>query len=249
MHDLSYASGNDIVEAFLAVPPGDGRRPAVVYVHGAGGTRDSMIGPALWLAARGAVTIAITAPSSSSVSHEPASALDRLRLQRELEVQDVVAVRRALDLLAARDDVDPDRLGYVGWSAGARAGAILSGVERRLHSLVLVSGGSAPVSEFVQAAPESIRARVEETMSSIDPLRYIAQARPGSLLLQDGRRDSVIPRNALQALIDAAPDGTEVRWYDAEHALGPVAYREHMRWLADQLDLTGPPVAGAKTGP
>lgn len=249
VHDVTYASGDDTVEAFVSVPPGAGQRPGVVYVHGAGSTRDSMIGPALWLAARGAVTMAITAPSSTVDTPTLTSALDRLRWQRELEIRDVVAVRRAIDVLAARDDVDPGRLGYVGWSAGARAGAILAGVEKRLHSLVLISGGSAAVSEFVQAAPADLRPQVEETMSSIDPLRYVAQARPGSLLLQDGRRDSVIPQEALQALIDAAPDGTEVRWYDAEHALGPVAYRDHMRWLADQLDMTGPPVPGAKTGP
>lgn len=249
VHDLSFSSGEDTVDAFLAVPPGDERRPGVVYVHGAGSTRDSMIGPALWLAARGAVTIAITAPSTTATSPTFGSALDRLRWQRELEIRDVVAIRRAVDLLAGRDDVDPDRLGYVGWSAGARAGAILAGVDERLHSLVLVSGGSAPVSEFVQAAPAELRPGVEETMSSIDPLRYVARARPGSLLLQDGRRDSVIPRKALQALIDAAPDGTEVRWYDAEHALGPAAYRHHMGWLQEQLDMTDPPVPGAKTGP
>lgn len=249
VHDISYTSGGDTVEAFLSVPPGGGRRPAVVYVHGAGSTRDSMIGPALWLAARGAVTLAITAPSSTAASSAGATALDRLRWQRSLEIRDVVAIRRAVDLLAERDDVDRARLGYVGWSAGARAGAILSGVEPRLRALVLISGGSAPVSDFVQAAPVELRPEVEETMSSIDPLRYIARARPGSLLLQDGRRDTVIPRKALQALIDAAPDGTEVRWYDAEHALGPVAYRDHMRWLEEHLGLEGPPVPGAKTGP
>ncbi len=105
------------------------------------------------------------------------------------------------------------------------------------------------MSEFVHAAPVELRPEVEETMSSIDPLRYIARARPGSLLLQDGRRDTVIPRQALEALVDAAPDGTDVRWYDAEHALGPVAYRDHMRWLEEHLGLEGPPVPGAKTGP
>ena len=249
VHDVSYAAGEDTVDAFLAVPPGTARRPAVVYVHGAGSTRDSMIGPALWLAARGAVTLAITAPSSGAEPPAATGGLDRLRWQRSLEIRDVVAVRRAVDLLTARADVDPDRVGFVGWSAGARAGAILSGVEPRIHSLVLVSGGSAPVSEFVEAAPAELRPQVEETMSSIDPLRYIAKARPGSLLLQDGRRDSVIPRTALQALIDAAPKGTKVLWYDAEHALGPVAYREHMDWLEEQLGLDGPRVAGAKSEP
>lgn len=249
VHDLSYVSGGDTVDAFLAVPPGHTRRPAVVYVHGAGSTRDSMIGPALWLAARGAVTLAITAPSSTAGAPSASSGLDRLRWQQELEIRDVVAIRRAFDLLVARDDVDADRLGYVGWSAGARAGAIVAGVEPRAHSLVLISGGSAPVSDFVQAAPPDLRPQVEETMTSIDPLRYIARARPGSLLLQDGRRDSVVPRKALEALIDAAPADTDVRWYDAEHALGPVAYRDHMRWLAERLGIDGPPVAGAKTGP
>ena len=249
VHDVSYSSGADTVDAFLAVPPGEGSRPAVVYVHGAGSTRDSMIGPALWLAARGAVTLAITAPSSSAATSEDPSPLGRLEGQRALEIRDVIAIRRAVDLLALRDDVDPDRLGYVGWSAGARAGAILSGVESRLHSLVLISGGSAPVSEFVAAAPVEIRSRVEETMSSIDPLRYIAQARPGSLLLQAGRRDTVILQRALQALIDAAPAQTRVLWYEAEHALGPVAYRDHMQWLEEQLEFEGPPVPGAKSGP
>lgn len=249
VHDLSYAAGSDTVDAFLSVPPGEGRRPAVVYVHGAGSTRDSMIGPALWLAARGAVTLAITAPSSTAVEPAASGTLDRLTWQRSLEVRDVIAIRRAVDLLSERDDVDPDRIGFVGWSAGARAGAILSGVERRFQSLVLISGGSASVSEFVQAAPAEIRPQVEEAMSSIDPLRYIAQARPGSLLLQDGRRDAVIPRKALQRLIDAAPEGTEVRWYEADHALGPAAYRDHMRWLGEELGIAGPPVPGAKSGP
>ncbi len=249
VHDLSFSSESDTVDAFLAVPPAGEQRPAVVYVHGAGSTRDSMIGPALWLAARGAVTLAITAPSTTLGTAAAGSALERLRLQRALEVRDVIAIRRAVDLLAGREDVDPDRLGFVGWSAGARAGAILSGVEPRLRALVLISGGSARVSEFVQAAPAELRAEVEETMSSIDPLRYVARARPGSLLLQAGRRDAVIPREALQALIDASPDGTDVRWYDAGHALGPVAYRDHMRWLEEHLGIEGPAVPGAKTGP
>ncbi len=249
VHDVSYASGEDTIDAFVSVPPGSARRPAVVYVHGAGSTRDSMIGPALWLAARGAVTLALTAPSSTASAPAVTGPLDRLRWQRALEIRDVTAVRRAVDLLAERDDVDPDRIGFVGWSAGARAGAILAGVEPRLHALVLISGGTAPVSDFVRAAPIELRPQVEETMASIDPLRYIAQARPGSLLLQDGLRDSVIPRKALQALIDAAPEDTDVRWYGAEHALGPVAYREHMSWLGERLEIEGPPVAGAKTGP
>ena len=250
VHDLSYVAGGDTIDAFLAVPPGRARRPAVVYVHGAGSTRESMVGPALWLAARGAVTLAITAPSSAASAPAVTGTLDRLAWQRSLEIRDVIAVRRAVDFLSERDDVDPKRLGFVGWSAGARAGAILSGVEPRFHSLVLISGGSAPVSAFVQAAPAALRPEVEETMSSIDPLRYIAKARPGSLLLQDGRRDAVIPR-------DSAPEADRRRSRGHPGALVRRRSRarpdrlpgSHATGSASSSGIDGPVVPGAKSGP
>ena len=197
VHDVSYAAGDDTVDAFLAVPPGTARRPAVVYVHGAGSTRDSMIGPALWLAARGAVTLAITAPSSrrgASRGHDRRSTGSAGRGRSRSGTWWPCGARSTSSPRATTSI----RIGS-GSSAGARApeaGAILSGVEPRLHSLVLVSGGSATVSEFVHAAPAELRPQVEETMSSIDPLRYIAKARPGSLLLQDGRRDCGHPAEA-----------------------------------------------------
>jgi dienelactone hydrolase len=249
VHDVSYGSGDDRVQAFLVVPPGDGPWPATVYVHGAGSDRLSMLGPATWLAARGAVTLAISAPSGSAGEPEGATGVARLEAHRALEVGDVVAVRRAIDLLSERDDVDPERIGYVGWSAGARTGSILAGVEPRLHALVLVAPGAAPVSQYVAAARTEDKEVVEQVMSSIDPLAYIARADAKSLLLQEAEQDAVIPRTAIDALVSAAPEGTEVRWYDADHSMGPKAYAEHLDWLQERLEIDGPPVPGAQTGP
>ena len=248
VHDVSYEAGDGRVEAFLIVPPGDGPWPAAVYVHGSGSDRLSMLGPATWLAARGAITLAISAPSGSAGDRGGAG-VDRLVEHRQLEVGDVVAVRRAIDLLRERDDVDPDRIAYIGWSAGARTGSILAGVEPRLHSLVLIAPGAAPVSEFVDEAAPEAREAVRDLMSSIDPLFYIARGDAKRLLIQEGDNDVVIPRTAIDALTDAAPDGTEVRWYDADHALGPQAYEEHLDWLQERLGIDGPPVQGAQTGP
>jgi dienelactone hydrolase len=249
VHDVSYRSGGDLVEAYLVVPPGEGPWPAAVYVHGAGSNRLSMLGPATWLAARGAVTLAISAPSGSAGVPDDPTGPGRLEAHRDLEVADVVAVRRAVDLLTARDDVEADRIGYVGWSAGARTGAILAGVEPRFRALVLIAPGAAPVSEFVAAAAEADKPAVREVMSSIDPLAYIHRADPASLLIQEGRQDEVIPRSAIDAMIAAAPKGTEVRWYDADHTMGPKAYSEHLDWLQERLGIDGAPVPGAQTGP
>ena len=123
------------------------------------------------------------------------------------------------------------------------------GVERRLHALVLIAPGAARVAEYVDAARPEDKEAVEQVMSSIDPLAYIARADAESLLLQEAENDVVIPRTAIDALIAAAPEGTEVRWYDTGHAMGPKAYAEHLDWLQERLEITGPPVPGAQTGP
>jgi len=76
---------------------------------------------------------------------------------------------------------------------------------------------------------------VQRGLGSVDPLRYIAQARPGTVLIADGRRDRVVPRAALLNMIHAAPKGTLVRWYDAGHQLNAAAYRATFAWLAAKL--------------
>jgi dienelactone hydrolase len=250
VRDVSYATPSGRVEAYLAVPPGKARRPAAVVLHGSGGDRGQLLLNALWLAGRGAVTLAITAPSSAQAAGgtEGLSASAQLERQRDLAVRDVVAVRRGLDLLAARPDVDPERLGFLGWSAGARTGAVLAGVEPRLDALVLMSGGAAPVEEYVARAPANLRPTVRRLLGEVDPLRLIARSRPERLLLQNGRQDEVVPNAALEALVAAAPVGAEVRWYDAGHELDVPAYQHQLQWLAERLGA-GPSVQGARTGP
>jgi dienelactone hydrolase len=249
VRDVSYVSGGRRIEGFLAVPPGSGRRPGAVYLHGSGGDRRQLLVHAVWLAGRGAVTLAITAPSATAPAESGLAPAAALRRQRDLAVADVVAVRRALDLLQARPDVDGSRLGFVGWSAGARTGALLAGVERRAKAFVLMSGGATPVSEYAATAPPALRADVRRLLGQVDPLRTLRRARSGTLLLQDGRFDQVVPRAALTGLARAAPKGTDVRWYDAGHDLDEAAFRDQLAWLARRLGLGGPPVPGAVTGP
>jgi hypothetical protein len=63
----------------------------------------------------------------------------------------------------------------------------------------------------------------------------VARARPGSLLLEDGRRDAIVPRATLLNLVHAAPRGTTVCWYDAPHALDRAADRDAFAWLTRKL--------------
>jgi dienelactone hydrolase len=232
---VSYRSGPLVIDGYLVLPPGSGRKPAVVFVHGSGGDRNELLEKARQLAERGVVGLTITEPSTS---HPPARASTVAASLRNVEagqVRDVAAIRRGVDLLQTLPQVDPERIGYLGWSAGARAGTFVAASDPRVKALALLSAGGAPVSTYVALAPEQVRGVVQNVLTRIDPIRYAARARPGSLLLEDGRRDTVVPNSALKNIVRAAPKGTTVRWYDAPHELDDRAYRDAYDWLQQKL--------------
>jgi hypothetical protein len=68
-------------------------------------------------------------------------------------------------------------------------------------------------------------------------------------MLQDGRKDQVVPRTALLELAKASPKGSVLRWYPAGHELNAQAYRDQLAFLTKTLPISGPPVKGADTGP
>jgi dienelactone hydrolase len=236
IHDVSFAGRSGRVQGYLVVPAkASGRHPAVVLLHGAGGTRNDFLGYAVKLAHRGFVALTLTAPSSAKPI--PSGLAPKVTLHREaaLTIDDVVAVRRAVDMLRTRSTVDPQRVGLVGWSSGARTGAVLAGVEPRIRAFVLMSAGAVPVSAYVKAVPGWLKPDVRSTLTPLDPLRWIARARPGSVFLEDGRLDEVVPRPALMAIVHAAPQHTRVRWYQAPHRLNAEAVSDQLAWLEQRL--------------
>jgi predicted esterase len=206
-----------------------------VFVHGSGGDRRELLGKAASLAARDVVTLTITEPSTSHPPTPAAGAISILKQLRAVQIRDVIAIRRSVDLLRSLPEVNAGRIGYLGWSAGAKTGTYVAASEPRVRALVLLSAGAAPLDAFVEAAPPNLRRAVRLTLGSIDPLRYIAAARPRSVLLEDGTKDEVVPQAALLNIIRAAPNGTTVRWYKAPHALDPTAYRDAFDWLQRRL--------------
>ena len=249
VHDISYTSGRDRIAGLLVLPPRHGRLPAVVYLHGTPGDRTTFLLEATWIAAHGAIGLTITAPSSVTPTPKGLKGLAALRWEVQLQARDVTAIRRAVDLLQHRKDVDPSRIGFVGWSGGARTGAIVAGVEPRLRAVVLMSGGATPVSTYTSKVPKTLRPAFAKALDSIDPLHYVHAATAAGLFLQDGQQDQVVPRAALLQMVHAAPRGTKVRWYVAGHALNATALREQIAWLVGRLRIAGPPVRGAQLGP
>jgi dienelactone hydrolase len=182
------------VPAYVVVPRGRQRLPGVLFLHGSGGTRRDLIGQAAVLAKRGLVTMTISYPNDA-------------KTYRPL----VVDARRALDLLAARPDVDRSRLGVVGFSLGAQIAAIVAGDDPRPKAVDVIAGRGNDVT-----------------------LYWIRRAH-ARLFFQAGTADDHVPHAQLLALMRAAPGKPRIRWYPAAHVLSKQIDEDLVAWMAHAL--------------
>jgi cephalosporin-C deacetylase-like acetyl esterase len=239
VRDVSFnGPKGERVLAYLVIPPGRGKHPAVIYVHGAGGDRGELLGEGIYVAKRGAVALLLEMPHSQSRSIRLKPGVAGIKDQVNRDILGVLEVRRGVDLLRTLPFVDGNRLGYVGWSAGARIGAITAGVDHRISSFDLLAGGAAPVSAYAVLTQQNVRAEVVRELNKTDALFYVRRAAPSHLFFQDGRFDQVVPSQALRQLLHDASRPKEFRWYQTGHVPGPQAWKDSRDWLTSRLGLT-----------
>jgi dienelactone hydrolase len=237
VHDITYAGPKGRITAFFVVPEGDGPFPAVLFMPGAPGARYTFFSESLELARRGIASLLPDPPYARPpivdvVSFAPAD--------KDGIVQEVVEMRRGVDFLVSRDEVDPSRLGYVGFSWGASLGAIFSAVERRVSSFALMSAIprlSADMTALGKERGTNVPADYEEAMRPIDAVRYLPHTAPAALFLQFGNEDTrPSPADGRKA-VAAASAPKRAKWYDGGHELNDQARSEREDWLAKRLGV------------
>jgi dienelactone hydrolase len=250
VHDVSWTSPlGGRVTAWLVVPSGSGPFAGLVYLHGSETWRDDFLDEALAMAHGGAASLVLDAPFAR-VGENKRYALQSYRdpeRERTMTAQAVVDVRRAYDVLEARPDVDPGRLGFVGHSWGASLGVIVAAVDPRPGSLVLLSGrpswtGFLRTTSDTRFTRERDRIgdaawqRYLDLMAPLDAMAEIAHVDAARLYLQYGTQDDVVPPAVATQLIDAAA-GAKVGLYPAGHDLDDQATADRVGWLVGRLGL------------
>ena len=238
--DISFQSprGGD-VEATIVLPPGaaEGRRyPAAVYIHPYRFSRALYYREAFDLAQQGVAVLLVNAAFAREDVQQvdlldPVHAADAFRSYVR---QDLVDLRRALDYLEGRKDID-DKVAVVGQEYGALSAGALAAVDDRIDFLVLGAVPAEPsrywAKEFV---PQETFESFHETMRDFDPIRLLGSI-DGDVLLQLPRRDDDWPLQEYERLAEDA-EGAEVKWYpDYGHHMGPEADTDRQRWLAQKL--------------
>lgn len=241
-YKLSYDSANDQrVTAIFAVPKKFAPPfPAVLLMHGSGGHKDADY-----------IRIAsdtLTGLGYATLSMDAQYRGDRAKpgkigefqpesvTMRQAWIQNVIDLRRAVDFLESRDDVNPKLIGYLGFSMGGMLGSVLGGVEGRIGCFLLAvpGGGFADLVKNidkypslqrywqVKISPEVIQ-RVEEFAFIGDPVHFVGRILPRPLLIIVAKKDELIPAESSQALIDAAKvkETEHVKRMDTGHTLTP----------------------------
>ena len=211
IHDISYASPvSGRVPAYLVAPASKGRFAAILWGHwmmpgSPSANRGEFLEEAIVLAQAGVVSLMIDAPMVRPGFKAEADPLGPQ--SADATRQEVMDLRRGLDLLLARADVDPKRVAYAGHSFGASCGAILDAVE------YLAKYGWS------------------------DPGEYAAYLGPSPALFQYATHDEFMTVAMEQKYFDMSKGPKEIKFYEATHSLDAAARRDRYEWLRKEIGV------------
>ncbi len=140
-------------------------------------------------------------------------------LYTEYLIQLVKDLKRCIDYLETRQDINSDKLAYYGLSWGGWLGAIIPAVEERLEASVLVGGGLIPR----VFRPEA------------HPINYVTQVKTPTLMI-NGRYDTPFPyETSIKPMFDllgTPNEHKELKLYETDHIPPRNEFiRETLAWL------------------
>jgi len=169
-----------------------------------------------------------------------------LESDRAALIQTVVDLRRTVDYLESRKDIDKTHIIYAGASMGGILGSIFGGVEHRPKAFCLMVGGGnwkelISSSDILASMPlkskvAEMGAEAEKMFQDIEPLNFIGHMAPRPLLMLNGKQDTTVPPKCSQQLFDAAKEPKKIVWFDAGHSLAdPKVIPVLGGWMQEQI--------------
>jgi cephalosporin-C deacetylase-like acetyl esterase len=247
---ITFKSTNgETVPALLVLPKtGKGPYPCVISQHGYGGNKESMVIPFGAAAADGGLAIiGIDAQyhGERKVEGKDIFSTD-LESDHKALIQTVVDLRRLVDYLQTRTDIDAKRIGYVGASMGAILGAIFGGVEPRVKAFALVVGGGnwkklIATSTIGAAGPLRKELAEKETafetlFADVEPLNFVAHISPRPILMLNGKQDTIVPPACTEELYETAKEPKRIVWFDTGHGItDPSALTTLGEWVQENV--------------
>jgi len=234
------------------IKPDDPKRPAVICMHILDGDFALVEIICSVLASRGIPAIMFKLPyygergppeGAQVLAGDP-------ELFAEAMTQATADLRRTIDVLASRPEVDPNHIGITGISLGSIVAATAAADDPRLdRTFLMLAGGDLLkiihhadetdlLSGMLRRMPKEKRAEIEAKITAVDPLQVAAKlkdrAQAGRVMMINAGEDEVIPRECAEKLADALGIKDKVVWFDGlGHYTAMAEMPRAMRMMSD----------------
>jgi dienelactone hydrolase/predicted Ser/Thr protein kinase len=142
----------------------------------------------------------------------------------EIFIQEVKDLKKTIDYLETRQDIDSGKLAYYGMSWGGLLGAIIPAIEDRLKASVLIGAGFGLMG--IDARPE------------VNQINYVTRVKTPTLII-NGRYDGYfVPDNAKRMfdLLGTPADKKRLVFFETDHIAPRNEYiKETLAWLDKYL--------------
>jgi len=247
IQDITYAgSHGDTVPAYFVIPKGTGKFAGVIWGHwlmpcATNSNREELSEEEIALAPAGANSLLIDAPQSRP-NFKPAP-------DSALVARQVVDLRRGLDFLHSRPDIERARIAYVGHSWDAGTWAILDATDKTFAAFAFMSGPQSTREYVLSSDPPRMvpmpkttdMAKVEHNLKAnawADPASYANKLGPAPALFQYGLHDVYwVPLADAKDYVAMSSGPKTTEFYDAEHALNAKARMDHDTFLPKTINL------------
>ena len=234
IHDIRV---DDDAEAFLIEPMEGGRGAAILFLHwfdteAPDGNRTQFVEEAIGLAREDGV-VSVLPQGRFPWAGDPTDAeADAVRIRAE-----VARHRAAVEVLAARPDVDAGRIGLVGHDFGGMHGTILAAEDDRIAAAVLIAATPRwadwflPFWEIAGDRHDYLRA-----LAPLDPISRVGAIAPRPVCFQFARNDFFIAAMTGLEFQRAAGETSELHAYEADHGVrDPTAATDRASFLRRTL--------------
>jgi len=227
---------NNTVPAEYYLPDGvdpDGpQRPAVICMHILDGNFTLVRMTCTMLASHGIPALMFKLPyyGERGFPEGPEAMAAHPELLIDSIGQAVHDVRRTVDLLASRPEVNPRQVGITGISLGGVVSATAAGMDPRINRAMLILAGgdlmtaiheaeeTAELSRTIRELPPDDRAQLERAIRGVDPLTHAAKLRDrsqrGLVLMVNATDDKVVPGECTRKLAQALGITDQVIWLE-----------------------------------
>lgn len=154
-------------------------------------------------------------------------------------MEEVVNIRRAMDLLLSQPNVDPARFAYVGHDFGGMYGVLAGSLDQRpKHYVIMAATPRFP--DWYLYLPklegEAREAFIHE-IAEIDPVAHVLNLSPAEVFFQYGTDDRHVPKERAEEFFAAAREPKKMKWYESGHGLNESATSDRKAWVKEKLGL------------